>query len=82
MDKGAFRIVDERRLPPDANILGGEFVLAIKKVGIKDETHKALFVVQRHKDAEKYMIVYSSTSLKQQSIRLMILLLAIYGFRQ
>lgn len=55
-------------------------MLALKNVGIKEETHKARFVVQEHRNAERNMIVHSSTNLKQLRSHLIISLKAIYGF--
>lgn len=81
MDKGAFRFVDGEKIPPNASILSGRFVLALKTVGTKGETHKARIIVQEYKDAEKNMVVHSSTNLNQQSIRLVVSLAAIFEFR-
>lgn len=81
MDKGTFRIVNETTLQPSANILDGIDVLVLKSVGTEEETYKARFAAQKHKNAEKNMIIYSSKNLKQQSIRLMISFRAVYELR-
>lgn len=68
-------------VPSDANVFGGCFVLAIKNARTEDELYKARFVVQGHTDIEKKMLVHNRTNLRQGSIRMLIAIAAVFGFR-
>lgn len=81
LDKKAFRVVLTENLDKDANILGGRFVLTIKNKGTEGELFKALFVVQGHLDREKELLLHASTTVSNQAIRLLVLLVTIFGFR-
>ena len=75
-----FEIVLKDEVPEDANILGGRFVLSIKNKNTGEEIYKARFVVQGHKDADKGLLVHTSSNLKQSSIRVLLCLAALFGF--
>lgn len=76
----AFSIFKKNTLPGDANILGGHFLLAKKYVGTANELYKARFVVQGHTDRDKNLIVYTSSTVLQASVRLLVALTAVLGF--
>ncbi len=79
--RGFYEVVLREDVPAGANVMGGRFVLAIKNVGTGEEVYKARFVVQGHTDAEKNLLVHNSTNLKQSSVRILVALAAIFGFR-
>ena len=80
-ERGVYEIVCKEEVPPGANILGGRFVLAIKEKGTEDEKYKAHFVVQGHTDTEKNILVHNTTTLKQSSVRMLVAIAAIFGFK-
>lgn len=73
-------IVDEKKVPRDANILGSRMILAIKDPGTSNERAKARLVVQGYKDRDKFNLVHSSTNLQQRSIRIICSIAAIMDF--
>lgn len=76
-----WRIIRKRDLPPQANILGGRFVLTLKNLGTNEETAKARYVAQGNRDKEKPHMVHNITTLRQSSTRLIISVAAVKGFR-
>lgn len=68
-------------VPDGAKILGGRFVLSIKNKDCFSELHKERYIVQGQKDIEKNILFYNSSVLKQNSIRLLLSLADIFGFR-
>ena len=80
-DRGVFKVVKQQSLPQDANILGGRFVLSIKDHGTPQEKLKARYVVQGHTDADKNVLVHNTTTLRQASVRLVVSIAAILGYR-
>lgn len=81
LDRGAFRIVLREEIDPQANVLGGRFVLTIKNKDTDNEIFKARFVVQGHLDKEKELLVHTSSTVSQQATRLLVSLATIMGFR-
>lgn len=81
MSRGTFRVVPRSSLPPDANIMGGRFVLAVKNKGLPNELLKARYVVQGHTDREKNILVHASTTARQHSTRLLVALAATMKLR-
>lgn len=79
--RGVYEVVCKEDVPKGANILGGRFVLAIKNADTAEEIYKARFVVQGHTDVEKNLLVHNSTNLRQSSVRLLVALAAVFGFR-
>eukprot|EP00171_Calliarthron_tuberculosum_P022102 IDg22102t1 len=65
----------------DPNILGGRFVLSIKDEGSKREVWKARFVVQDYRNKMKTCPVHDISTARHHSIRMLIGLAAIFGFR-
>jgi hypothetical protein len=80
IDKGTWRIVKKQDIPKDANNLHGRFVLTIKNIGTESETYKARYVVQGHRDKEKGYLVHNSTTVRQNSVRLILSTAATFGF--
>lgn len=81
LNKKAFRVVLKEEIEPDANVLGGRFVLTIKNKDTDHELFKARFVVQGHLDREKELLVHASTTVSQQAVKLLLSLATIFGFR-
>lgn len=81
VSRNSLEVVLEETLPPDANVLGGYFVLAVKRLGTEDEIYKACFVVQRHNDIKKNILVHNSSNIRHQRIMVFIRLAAVFRFR-
>lgn len=76
MERETFKVVKTENIPPDATILPGRFVLAIKNVdGL--EKYKARYVIGGHRDSMKDLIVHQSQNIQPSSIRLILALAAI-----
>ena len=80
VQKGVNKVLCKEDIPEGANVLCGQFVLAIKDIGTEQEVYKARFVVKGHTDAEKNILVHNSTNLRQSSIRTLIAIAAVFGF--
>lgn len=66
-DRGTFRVVAIEDITPDANVLPGRFVLAVKtNDGVIK--HKARFVIGGHRDKMKRMIVHSSQNIQPSTV--------------
>ena len=76
-----YEVVDRDTIPANSNILGGRFVLSIKNVDTADELFKARFVAQGHRDRDKNTLVHTATSLRHRSIRIIVALAVILGFK-
>ena len=81
LSRKTWKVVCERDVPTDANIMGGRFVLTLKDVGTDKPFFKARYVVQGHRDKDKDYLVHDSTTLHQHSTKLILSLAAIFGFR-
>ena len=80
LNRGTFKIVSRKDIPPDANVLPDRFVVAIK-TGDRGETKsKARYVVGGHRDRFKHMMVHSASTLQPQSVRLLLALAAMFDF--
>ena len=78
---GVWVKIPKARLPKDANMLGGRFVLTLKRAGTEHETHKARFVAQGFSDRDKDYIIQNITSLRQSSVRMIVSFAATRGYR-
>jgi Reverse transcriptase (RNA-dependent DNA polymerase) len=76
-----FKIVSKREIPQVANVLKGRYVISIKDIGTLNETWKARFVIQGHRDIEKDIMVRSSTNVQHRSLRLLFVLCSMLGFQ-
>ena len=81
IDQGVFKVVIEEELPDDPNVLVARFILCIKDINTGNEKFKARFIVQGHTDSEKEVLLHPSPTISQRSIRLLVALAAIHGFR-
>lgn len=71
LNKKAFLVVVRQEIDDQANILGGSFVLSIKK-DTNQEVVKARYVVQGHLDREKRFLVHNYTTVSPQAVRLLV----------
>lgn len=62
-------------------MLGGRFALTIKNKSTQEELYMAIYIVQCHKNQDKYRLVHTSTNLRQISIKLLTALAAVFGLR-
>lgn len=80
-DRGTFQVVLKKEVPNDANVLGGRVVLSIKDEGTEREVRKARFKVKGYRDKVKISLVHESANSIHHSVRLLIRLASIFGFR-
>lgn len=77
--KNNFKVVCKEDGSPDANVLGGRFLIAIKNTETDKPIVKARFVEQGHTDVEKKMVVMHSTNtVPQYSVRMLIAIASIF----
>ena len=81
IDRNTWKVVLKRDVPVDANVLGGRLVLAIKDEGTRNEVWKARFVVQGYRDKPKTSLVHNNPNVRPHSVRLLIGLASVLGFR-
>lgn len=79
--RGAFKYMDRKALPRDANILGGRFVLSLKQLHTYEERYKARFVVQVHKYKEKEFIIHISKTVRHRNIKILLSIAVIYKLK-
>lgn len=80
MEKGTWKIVLKEDIPPNAIFLNLRFVLALMNEDSGKEVFKAPFVVWGHRDKNKDILIYESSTVKQSSTRLLIAVAAIFRF--
>jgi Reverse transcriptase (RNA-dependent DNA polymerase) len=81
VEKGTWKACVKSELPPEANIMGGRFVLSIKDVGTPRKVNKAGYVVQGFGDRDKPYLVHQPMTARQQSTKLLEAMAAIFRFR-
>lgn len=79
--RGTWKIVLMEDIPKNSNVMNGRFVMAIKDIETDKPFYKARFVVQGHRDREKDNLVHNSTTVRHSSIRTMVAMAALFGFR-
>ena len=80
LSRGTFKVISRHEVPPNANVLPGRFVLAIKTSDDGRATSKARYVIRGHRDRFKDMMVHSALTLQPQSVRLLLALSAMLDF--
>eukprot|EP00171_Calliarthron_tuberculosum_P023641 IDg23641t1 len=80
LSRGTFKVILREEVPPDANVLPGRFVLAIKSTEDGNIKFKARYVIGGHRDRFKHMMVHTASTLQPQSIRLLLALASMHGF--
>lgn len=53
--------------------MGGSFVLALKYNETEDPVYNALFVVQGHTYREKFLMVHSASTVRQNYVRVLMI---------
>lgn len=71
---GSLKVISIQEVSPNANILEGRFVFAIKIEGTKDEIWKTRFVVQGYWDKLKILLVHNSGTVGQYSVKILVAL--------
>lgn len=79
--RGVWKIVQKCDVPAGANVLGGRFVLALKNCGTLEEKPKARYIAQGHRDKDKPYMVHDTATLRSSSVRLLLSIAAVKGFR-
>ena len=81
LERGAFKVILREEIPPDANVLPGRFVLAIKSADNGQAKWKARYVIGGHRDKLKRLMVHSAKTLQPASIRLLLGLAAVHKLK-
>jgi hypothetical protein len=83
IERGTFKIVlkPDLTLEEAPNILPSRFFLAIKNRDTGDGVLKARLVIGGHRDREKSSRVHTANTMRSQSLRLIMALASIFGFR-
>lgn len=71
LKRGTSKIVLRSEIPNDANKLSCRYVLAIKDPGSDLEKYHTRFIFGGHRDVELDTMVRSSTTMQQQSFRML-----------
>jgi Reverse transcriptase (RNA-dependent DNA polymerase) len=79
IDRGTFRLAVTEELPEKHNVVPSRYVLSIKKNGGTDVL-KARLVLGGHRDRDRNQLVHRSTTLKQQGVRVLLAVAAIFSF--
>lgn len=78
---GTWKVVYQEEVSEDANVIGGRFVLVIKDAETNNPLYKARFVAQGHLNRDKGSIIHTSNTLQQSSVRVLLAIAALFGFR-
>lgn len=68
----AIDLVQKWTVTHDANMFNGRFFLSPMATKSSNRMHKARFVVPRHHDKEKHMMVHNSSTIQPASVRLLV----------
>lgn len=81
LQRGTSKAFPKEEVPKDANILTGRFILTIKFILDGKTNYKAVYVIGGHKEKLKSRMVHVSATVQPLSIRLLLALSAIFGFK-
>jgi len=81
IDRDTWEIVSRSKIPKGANVMGARFVLTIKDEGTENERWKARLVVQGFNDNMKSCIVHDIPILRHFSVKIIVAVAALMGFR-
>jgi Reverse transcriptase (RNA-dependent DNA polymerase) len=79
IERGTFRLILKEDVGPYPNVIPSRFVLCIKHEAGQEHL-KARFVLGGHRDRDKKSLIHNSTTLKHQSVRLILTFASIFGF--
>lgn len=69
------------KMESNESLLSSRSVLPLKNVGANDEKYKARLVAEVHTDTEKPDIIHDITTLKHSSLRIIVCLAGITGYK-
>lgn len=78
--RSTWSVISKAMLPKYPNILGGRFVLTYKGVGTDSMTAKSRYVAKGFNDKEKDFVVHNTSSLNQNSVKVIVSFAAVKGF--
>ncbi len=78
--RGTLKVILQEKVPPNAKILPGRFVLANKSTEDGKVKFKARYVISGHRDRMKDTMVHDAATLLPQSIRLLLALPGMHDF--
>ena len=81
LDRGTFKVIIREDIPPYCNVLPGRFVLAVKSTEDGRVRFKARYVIGGYRDKLKGFKVHNSQTLQPSSVRLLLALAELHGFR-
>lgn len=81
MSRKIWNIVSHDKILEDSLVLGGRFVLTLKNVGTPEEKAKARYIAQGYCDGDKSYVVHDISTIRASSIRLILSVSAVMGFR-
>lgn len=67
-------------IPPSSNLITGSFVITIKDVETDSPIFKARFVAHGNRDRDKDTLLHDSTTVRNSSVRMLIVLAEVMGF--
>lgn len=77
--RGTFEVILKEEPSPNGNIRLGRYFLAFKSTEDDKIKYKARYVIGVHRGMYKYFIVYSTSTLQPQPIKLLLTLAAVFG---
>lgn len=77
LHRNTFSFVNKKKISPEENVLWG-IILAIKQPGTANEQYSGRFIVQRHKDKDKDLIMHTPRTVRHRNIRLMSSIVAMF----
>lgn len=80
LDGGTFKMILRQQVPTDGNVLPSTFILTIKSAEDDKIKFKARYVLRRHEDLFKHVMVHTMSNLQSQHIQLLLALAVIHCF--
>lgn len=81
LDRGTFKVVLERDLPEDANLMPAHLVFALKSTEDGSVKFKSLYTILGNRYFFKYMMVHRSTTVQAFPSRLLLALSSMLYFK-
>lgn len=80
LSRCTFKVIFKGDIPPVGNALPGRFVLALKSSVDGKIMYKARYVIGGHRDKFRDWMVHSTSTLQQESVRILLALAGIFCF--